>query len=91
MRLGVIALPFPVSAHGGTIVWTGKAEAVALGRADAHRWDYVALVRYPSRTSFLDMMTSVDYARANIERKNGCADHLIVAVRETFNNLAKAI
>ena len=74
-----------IKARGGTIVWTGNAEAVALGEADRHRWDYVALVRYPSRAAFLDMMKSTEYAAANIERENGCADHAIVAVRETYN------
>jgi uncharacterized protein (DUF1330 family) len=61
-----------IKARGGTIIWTGTAEAVALGAADQHRWDYVALVRYPSRAAFLDMMTSAEYAAANVERENGC-------------------
>jgi uncharacterized protein (DUF1330 family) len=60
---------------------------VALGVPDQHRWDYVALVRYPSRATFLDMMRSADYAAANVERENGCADHAIIAVRETYNGL----
>ena len=72
---------------GGTIVWTGEAEAVALGVPDAHRWHYVALVRYPSRAAFLEMMTSDDYRKSNVERENGCADHAIVAMRETYNKL----
>ena len=79
-----------IKERGGTIIWTGRAETVALGNPDAHRWDYVALVRYPSRAAFLDMMSSPEYAAANIERENGCADHAIVAVRETYNGLAKA-
>ena len=49
-----------------------------------HRWDYVALVRYPTRAAFLAMMASPQYAAANIERENGCADHAIVALRETY-------
>ena len=73
-----------IKARGGTIIWTGNAEAVALGMADQHRWDYVALVRYPSRASFLDMMKSPEYAAANVERENGCADHAIIAVNETY-------
>jgi uncharacterized protein (DUF1330 family) len=77
-----------IKAQGGTIIWTGDAEAVALGVPDAHRWDYVALVRYPSRASFLAMMHSPEYAAANVERENGCADHAIVAMRETYNKLA---
>ena len=73
-----------IKARGGTIIWTGTAEAVALGAPDQHRWDYVALVRYPSRATFLDMMTSAEYAAANAERGNGCADHAIIAVSETY-------
>jgi uncharacterized protein (DUF1330 family) len=79
-----------IKARGGTIIWAGDAEAVALGDAERHRWDYVALVRYPSRAAFLDMMNSPEYAAANIERENGCADHAIVAVRETYRNLNTA-
>lgn len=79
-----------IKAVGGTIVWTGTAEAVALGVPDRHRWDYVALVRYPSRASFLAMMNSPEYAVANVERENGCADHAIVAIRETYNKLVKS-
>jgi uncharacterized protein (DUF1330 family) len=77
-----------IKARGGTIIWAGDAEAVALGVPDKHRWDYVALVRYPSRAAFLAMMQSPDYAVANVERQNGCADHAIVAIRETYNNVA---
>ena len=73
-----------IKAVGRTIIWTGTAEAVALGVPDRHRWDYVALVRYPSRAAFLTMMHSPEYAVANIERENGCADHAIVATRETY-------
>ena len=73
-----------IKGRGGTIIWTGTAEAVALGAPDQHCWDYVALVRYPSRAAFLDMMTSSEYAAANVERENGCADHAIIAVNETY-------
>ena len=58
---------------------------MALGVAEDNRWDYVALVRYPSRAAF--MMTSSDYARANVERDNGCEAHTIIAIRETYNRL----
>lgn len=78
-----------IKAAGGTIIWAGDAETVALGVPDRHRWDYVALVRYPSRAAFLAMMKSPDYAAANVERENGCADHAIVATRETHNKLAR--
>ena len=77
-----------IKARGGTIIWTGDAEAVALGVPERHRWDYVALVRYPTRAAFVDMMTSPEYAIANVARENGCADHAIVAMRETYRKFA---
>jgi len=73
-----------IKARGGTIIWTGDCETVAFGVPDRARWDYAALVRYPSRSAFLDMMESPEYAAANVERENGCADHQIIATRETY-------
>lgn len=82
LRYSALAIK-EIKARDGTIIWTGTAEAVALGIADQHRWDYAVLVRYPSRAAFIDMMTSPEYATANAERENGCADHLILALRDT--------
>ena len=89
LRYSALAIKL-IKARGGTITWTGTAEAVALGMAETNRWDYVALVRYPSRAAFLAMMTSPEYAIANVERENGCADHAILAVRETYTKSAKS-
>jgi uncharacterized protein (DUF1330 family) len=89
LRYSALAIKL-IKARGGTIVWTGTAQAVALGMPDRHPWDYVALVRYPSRAAFLAMMTSPEYAAANVERENGCVDHAIIAVRETYNKLINA-
>ena len=58
----------------------------------AHRWDYVALVRYPSRAAFLDHDARRPNTRvANVERENGCAAHAIVAMRETYNKLGPTL
>ncbi len=89
LRYSALAIK-SIKAHGGTITWTGTAEAVALGQAEQNRWDYVALVRYPSRAAFIAMMTSTDYARANLERENGCEAHTILATRETYNKFGHA-
>ena len=71
--------------RGATILWAGVAEAVALGIPEANRWDYVVLVRYPSRAVFLEMLASEEYATANIERENALLDHTILATRESFS------
>lgn len=75
-----------IKARGGTIVWAGRVEAVALGVADENVWDFVALVQYPSRAAFIDMMTSDEYVRsANPHREDGVIEHVILANRETYS------
>ena len=83
LRYSALAIRL-IKARGGTIIWAGDAETVALGVPEKHRWDYVALVRYPTRAAFLDMMNSPEYGIANVERGNGCIDHAILAMRETY-------
>lgn len=70
--------------RGASILWAGNVEGVALGIPEANRWDYAVLVRYPSRAVFLEMLTSPEYAAANVERENALSDHTILAVKETF-------
>jgi len=43
---------------GGRIVYAGEAVPPLLGDA---RWDLVALVEYPTRQAFLDMVSSPEY------------------------------
>ncbi len=74
-----------IKALGGAILWSGKPEGVAFGPPTTALWDYIVLVRYPSRAAFLDMVTSADYARGDVHRDNGVAEHLIFASTETFS------
>jgi uncharacterized protein (DUF1330 family) len=85
LRYSALTVPM-IKARGGTLLWTGDAKAVALGVPDAHQWDYLALVYYPTVAAFLEMMTSADYeTRCDPHRRNGCADHLIIATREAYS------
>ena len=75
-----------IKARGGTLLWTGNAKAVALGRPDGNQWDYVALVYYPSLAAFTDMMTSPDYeTSSDPHRRNACAEHVIVCTHEAYS------
>jgi len=85
LRYSALTVPM-IKARGGTLLWTGDAKAVALGRQDGHQWDYLALVYYPSVAAFIDMMTSEDYEqRCDPHRTNGCAEHVIIATREAYS------
>jgi uncharacterized protein (DUF1330 family) len=60
LRYSALTVPM-IKARGGTLLWTGDAKAVVLGRQDGNQWDYLALVYYPDVAAFIDMMTSEDY------------------------------
>ena len=77
-----------LKARGAAILWAGDVDGVALGLPDTNRWDYVVLVRYPSRAVFIEMMGSEDYARANIDRENALEDHVILAATERYGRFA---
>jgi uncharacterized protein (DUF1330 family) len=69
----------------GTILWAGHIEGAAVGDLGNDRWDWAVLALYPSRAAFLEMMTSPEYAIANIERENGAEDHLVLAADESYS------
>jgi uncharacterized protein (DUF1330 family) len=88
LRYSALTVPM-IKARGGTLLWTGNARAVALGAQDGNQWDYVALVYYPSVAAFIDMMTSPDYEnRSDPHRRNGCAEHVIIATSESYSKFA---
>jgi uncharacterized protein (DUF1330 family) len=85
LRYSAITVPM-IKARGGTLLWTGDAKAVALGPQQDNQWDYVALVYYPSLAAFIDMMTSADYETlSDPHRRNGCAEHVIIATSEAYS------
>ena len=85
LRYSALTVPM-IKARGGTLLWTGQAKAVALGPQTGNQWDYVALVYYPSVAAFIDMMTSPDYQTlSDPHRRNGCAEHVIIATSEAYS------
>ena len=85
-RYSELTMPL-IKARGGTVIWAGDGEGVAYGDAAADRWDYVVLVRYPSRAAFLDMLRSPEYAAANVHREQAVEKHVILASTETYSKL----
>ncbi|HEY2430558.1 MAG TPA: DUF1330 domain-containing protein [Acidimicrobiales bacterium] len=63
-----------VEQRGGRLLWHGDPQQTLIGDAD---WDYVALVEYPSRKAFIDMVTNPDYLKAHEHREAG-VDHTVL-------------
>ena len=85
LRYSALTVPM-IKTRGGTLLWTGEVKAVALGPQQGQPWDYLALVYYPSVAAFLDMMRSADYEnRCDPHRRNGCAEHVIIATAEAYS------
>jgi len=57
MEYGAAVAPL-LEKVGGRIVFAGRPAAVLLGDGS---WDLVALVEYPTRQAFLDMISSEEY------------------------------
>lgn len=73
---------------GGTVIWAGNVEGSAYGDLDAKGWDWVVLVRYPSRAAFLEMVTSPAYAAINADRENGVEEHVILSASQSYAKLS---
>jgi uncharacterized protein (DUF1330 family) len=56
---GAKVQPF-LDAVGATVVYAGAC-STALVAPDEHRWDAMLVVRYPSRSAFLEMVMNPDY------------------------------
>ena len=73
-----------IKARGAAIVWAGFAGGAVFGPTQFGEWDYVALVRYPSKSAFRDMIVSAEYDAANVHRLNGVERHVIVVTEEAY-------
>lgn len=64
---------------GARIIWQGRGDSVVIGDDGADAWDAVALVEYPSRRAFLDMVSSPEYQAIADRRTNALLDSRLIA------------
>ncbi len=76
-----------VEARGGKVIWTGRPENVLIGDSEKDGWDLVALVSYPSRAAFIDMVTSSSYQEAHTHRERGLDRTVLLACEPLLNTL----
>lgn len=69
-----------VEAQGGKILWYGRAEQVLIGEPDDD-WDAVALVEYPNRQAFIEMVTAPSYGEVHRHREAGLERSVLLACK----------
>ena len=76
-----------VEARGGRVLWTGRPEHVLIGDSERDAWDLVALVSYPSRSAFIEMVTSPAYETAHEHRERGLDRTVLLACEPMLDAL----
>ena len=76
-----------VEARGGRVIWTGRPEHVLIGNTTTDAWDLVALVSYPSRSAFMEMVTSPSYEQAHEHRERGLDRTVLLACEPLLDAL----
>ncbi len=75
-RYGATALQ-EIGEVGGSLFYAAVADMTFIGPAD-EQWDQVAIVEYPSRAAFLEMVAKPSYQAAVFHRTAGLADTRII-------------
>ncbi|MEP0710144.1 MAG: DUF1330 domain-containing protein [Parvibaculum sp.] len=70
-----------VAKLGGRMIFAGSVDGLMLGEVD-ELWDQVALVEYPSRAAFLEMVMSPEYHAIEEHREAGLAGQLNIGTRQ---------
>ena len=79
-----------VEARGGRVIWTGRPEHVLIGDTEKDAWDLVALVSYPSRSAFIEMVTSPAYESAHEHRERGLDRTVLLACEPLLDALGRS-
>jgi uncharacterized protein (DUF1330 family) len=79
-----------VEARGGRVIWTGRPEHVLIGDTETDAWDLVALVSYPSRSAFIEMVTSPAYESAHEHRERGLDRTVLLACEPLLDGLGRS-
>jgi uncharacterized protein (DUF1330 family) len=75
-----------VEQRGGRVLWQGRADQVLIGDP-AEDWDMVALVEYPSRQKFIEMVSNPEYIKAHADREAGLERTFVIACTPVLNRI----
>ena len=73
-----------VERYGAEILYAGYGDA-ALAAEPGQAWDAVALVRYPTRRAFADMIADPEYHKADPVRLSALDEAVLQPLRNMFS------
>jgi len=82
---GIAALA-EVEKRGGCLPLWGTAEQLVIGETDD--WDQVAVVQYPDREAFIDMIRDPDYQASLVHRTAGLEKTVVIITRSLLHGAA---
>jgi uncharacterized protein (DUF1330 family) len=74
-----------VGEGGGRVLYVGRCDQVLIGDT-AEAWDAIALVEYPSRKAFIEMVSRKDYKQAHEHRESGLERTIVLATTPRASN-----
>ena len=74
---GAQMAPF-VASHGGRLLHSSAARALVIGDGDLE-WDMVAIMEYPSKRAFVEIVSAPEVAGFAVHRTAGLASQLLIA------------
>jgi len=66
----------PLAAIGASMVFLAEVDTQLLG--DAPMWDRIAVVRYPTGRSFIDMQSRTDFKEKHVHKEAGMAETIVM-------------
>ena len=75
-RYGRIAGPM-IEELGGRVVFSTAVDQIMIGPAEPD-WDLAAIMYFPTRRAFMEMLADTSFQRASRHRKAALADHMML-------------
>jgi len=66
-----------IEARGGRVVWMGRPHCTFIG-GEHDDWDMAAIIEYPGKDAFIEMISNPDYAKISGNRSGGLVNSALI-------------
>jgi hypothetical protein len=79
----------PLAAVGAELVFVAEVDDQFIG--DAPKWDRIAVVKYPTRRSFIEMQQRTDFQQAHEHKEAGMAETIVIGALPLMGPIAEQV